>query len=87
MVGNAFGMEGLKREGEQQNREGQGQEARGQLRDAGQGMQDRVQGAAGSAWAGLTGDREGQERYNSQHDDGKTQLRSAQADIQKQSGY
>ena len=87
MVGNALGMEGLKREGEQQYREGQGQEAKGQLKDVGHGMQDRIQGAAGSAWAGLTGDKEGQERYNEQHADGKTQLRSAQADIQKQSDY
>jgi len=34
--------------------------------------------------AGLTGDREKQQRYQMLHDDGKTAQRSAEADIQKQ---
>ncbi len=41
-------------------------------------------GAAGGVGAALTGDREKQEKYQQMHDDAKTQLRSAQADIQKQ---
>ncbi len=38
----------------------------------------------GSAYAGLTGDRAAQEKYQAQHDTGKTQQRSAEKDIQKQ---
>jgi hypothetical protein len=41
-------------------------------------------GAAGGVGAALTGDREKQEKYQQMHDDAKTQLRSAQGDIQKQ---
>ncbi|MCJ1413101.1 hypothetical protein MMC19_007203 [Ptychographa xylographoides] len=85
MVGNLVGAEGLKNEGIQQNREGKGQEAQGQLSDLGTGMADRAKGALGSGVAGLTGDKADQERFGQMHDDGKTQLRSAQADIQKQS--
>ena len=43
-----------------------------------------VLGAAGGVGAALTGDREQQEKYQQMHDDAKTKLRSAQADIQKQ---
>ena len=84
MVGNAFGAEGLKKEGQQQNAQGKGMEAEGQLSDFGSGMKDRVQGTAGGLAAGITGDRDKQEKYQTQHDDGKTQLRSAQHDNQKQ---
>lgn len=84
MVGNAFGAEGMKKEGQQQNAEGKGMEAEGQLADYGGGMQDRVKGAVGGAAAGLTGDRAKQEKYQMQHDNGKTQLRSAEHDIKKQ---
>ena len=83
-IGNAFGAEGLKKEGQQQNAEGKGMEAEGQLSDFGGGMKDRVKGTAGGIAAGITGDRGAQEKYQMQHDDGKTQLRSAQHDIQKQ---
>ncbi len=41
-------------------------------------------GAAGGVGAAITGDREQQEKYQQMHDDAKTKLRSAQADIQKQ---
>ena len=34
--------------------------------------------------AGITGDRDKQDRYQQLHDDGKTAQRSAEADIQKQ---
>lgn len=84
MIGNAFGAEGMKKEGQQQNAQGKGMEAEGQLADFGSGMQDRVKGTVGGMAAGITGDREKQEKYQLQHDDGKTQLRSAQQDIQKQ---
>ncbi|MCJ1254950.1 hypothetical protein MMC24_002766 [Lignoscripta atroalba] len=86
-LGNFVGADGLKQEGIQQNREGKGQEAQGQLADLGSGMGDRAKGAAGSAFAGLTGNKADQERFQAQHDDGKTQQRSAEADIQKQSNY
>jgi len=34
--------------------------------------------------AGITGNKEAQAAYKNQHDDGKTLLRSAQADIERQ---
>lgn len=83
-LGNAFGAESLKKEGQQQNAEGKGMEAEGQLADYGSGLKDRVKGTAGGMAAGITGDREKQEKYQLQHDDAKTQQRSAQHDIQKQ---
>ena len=48
-------MDGLKREGQQQNAEGKGQESKGQLNDLSSGVADRVQGTVGGAVAGLTG--------------------------------
>lgn len=86
-IGGLLGAEGLKRDGIQQNREGKAQEAQGQLSDFGGGMADRAKGAAGSAFAGLTGNKAEQEKYQAKHDIGKTQQRSAEADIQKQSDY
>lgn len=70
-IGNALGMEGLKKEGIQQNQEGKGQEAKGQLNDLGSGVSDRVTGTVGGAVAGLTGDRVEQKKYEAQHDQGK----------------
>ncbi|MCJ1472695.1 hypothetical protein MMC13_001344 [Lambiella insularis] len=87
MLGSLIGSEDLKRQGIEQNREGKGQEAQGQLSDLGSGMADRAKGALGSGMAGLTGDKAGQAKYQEMHDQGKTQLRSAQADIQKQGDY
>ena len=84
MVGNALGMEGMKKEGQQQNAEGKAQEAQGQLSDLGKGVSDRAQGALGGAVAGITGDRAAQEKAKEQHDLGKTLQRGAEADIQKQ---
>ncbi len=84
MLGNAVGAEGMKKEGQRQNAEGKGMEAEGQLADFGGGMQDRVKGTVGGMGAGISGDREKQDKYQRMHDDGKTQLRSAQQDIQKQ---
>ncbi|KAG8526727.1 uncharacterized protein KY384_008156 [Bacidia gigantensis] len=83
-MGNALGVESLKKEGREQNARGQGTEAEGQLSDFGSGIKDRVQGTFGGAAAGLTGDREAQTRYQNQHDDGKTAQRSAEQDIQRQ---
>ena len=60
------------------------QEAQGQLSDLGGGIGDRVQGTVGGIVAGVTGDREAQQKYQAIHDDGKTAQRSAEADIQKQ---
>ena len=83
-IGNALGVESLKKEGQQQNAQGKGVEAEGQLSDFGSGIKDRVQGALGGVGAGVTGDREKQEKYQMMHDDGKTAQRSAEKDIQKQ---
>ena len=85
-IGGLLGAEGLKKEGQQQNAEGKGLEAEGQLADYGSGMKKRVEGTLGGMAAGVTRDREKQMEKQLQHDDGKTQLRSAQADIQKQAG-
>ncbi|KAI9802660.1 MAG: hypothetical protein M1825_002682 [Sarcosagium campestre] len=82
-VGNLVGADGLKNEGRRQNREGQEQEAAGQLSDLGQGVSDRVTGAVGGAVAGLTGDREAQDRARQTHDEGKTRQRGVEADLQK----
>ncbi|MCJ1333732.1 hypothetical protein MMC10_010432 [Thelotrema lepadinum] len=83
-IGNFVGADGLKREGIEQKREGKGQEAKGQLSDLGSGIGDRVTGTLGGAVAGLTGNRENQQKFQDKHDDGKTAQRSAEADIQKQ---
>lgn len=83
-LGNLVGAEGLKRDGAEQNAMGKGTEAEGQLADFGSGVADRVKGAVGGATAGLTGDREKQQQYQLQHDDGKAAQRGAEIDIQKQ---
>jgi len=82
-TGNLVGSESLKQSGREQNLSGQQQEARGQLNDLGSGMADRVTGTVGSAWAGLTGDREGQAEHQTQHDVGKSQQRGVEYDLQK----
>lgn len=74
----------LKEQGRQQNREGQEQEARGQISDFTSGVGNRVQGTVGSVVAGLTNDKTEQQRYQEQHDAGKTRQRGAEHDIQKQ---
>jgi hypothetical protein len=82
-VGNVLGNENLKQQGREQNLSGQGQEAKGQLSDLGQGVSDRLHGAVGAGVAGLTGDREAQARYNSQHDEGKSRQRGVELDLDK----
>ncbi|KAG9774775.1 hypothetical protein ABEF93_004657 [Exophiala dermatitidis] len=83
-VGNLLGNESLKQEGRDQNAQGQGKEAKGQLNDLGKGVSDRVQGALGSAVAGLTGDRTEQEKYNEIHDQGKTRQRGVEVELDKE---
>lgn len=83
-IGGLIGSEDWKRAGREQNAAGKGQEAQGQLNDLGSGMTDRVAGAVGGAVAGLTGDREAQIEAQRRHDQGKTQQRGAEHDIQKQ---
>ena len=77
-------MEGLKKEGQDQNAQGKAQEAQGQLSDLGKGVSDRVQGTVGGMVAGVTGDRDAQKKADEQHDLGKTLPRGAESDIQKQ---
>jgi hypothetical protein len=43
-----------------------------------------VKGAVGAAIAGLTGDREAQQKYQDQRDTGKTLQRGVEHDLQKQ---
>lgn len=83
-IGNALGMEGMKKEGQEQNAQGKSIEAEGQLSDFGSGIKDRAEGRLGGVGASITGDREAEEKYRMQHDDGKTAQRSAEHDIQKQ---
>ncbi|KAL2887412.1 hypothetical protein HOO65_050533 [Ceratocystis lukuohia] len=54
-------------------------------KDAAYGASQRVEGAVGSAAAGLTGNRQEQERYNQMHEAGKTKQRAAEADRQTRS--
>jgi hypothetical protein len=42
-----------------------------------------LSGAVGSAAAGLTGDREMQDRMQERHDEGKTRQRGAEMDMDK----
>merc|ERR1711939_85019 len=71
----AVANDSLKQQGREQNLQGQGQEAKGQLSDLGQGISDRVQGTLGGAVAGLTNDRESQQKYADIHDEGKSRQR------------
>merc|ERR1711939_343166 len=82
-AGNLTGNESLKQQGREQNLQGQGQEAKGQLSDLGQGISDRVQGTLGGAVAGLTNDRESQQKYADIHDEGKSRQRGVEADLDK----
>merc|ERR1711939_343167 len=72
-----------KQQAREQNLQGQGQEAKGQLSDLGQGISDRVQGTLGGAVAGLTNDRESQQKYADIHDEGKSRQRGVEADLDK----
>ena len=82
-VGNLTGNESLKQQGREQNLQGQSEEAKGQLTDLGQGISDRVQGTLGGAVAGLTNDREAQQKYADMHDEGKSRQRGVEADLEK----
>lgn len=66
-TGNLLGNQSMVQDGRDQNARGQGQEAKGQLKDLKQGVGERVQGRLGGAVAGLTGDRDEQERYMDKH--------------------
>jgi len=85
-VGGLVGSQELKNRGARQNEEGKRQEAQGQLSDLGGGIVDRAKGAVGNAASAIVGDRDEQARYQQMHDAGKAQQRSAEHDIQKQSG-
>jgi hypothetical protein len=49
----------------------------------GQGVSDRITGTVGAAVAGLTGDKDTQQKRQEQHDVGKTLQRGVEADLQK----
>ncbi|CRG86115.1 hypothetical protein PISL3812_03118 [Talaromyces islandicus] len=81
-VGNLIGNENLRQTGIQQNSDGKAQEAKGQLSDLKQGISDRAQGAVGNIGAAITGDREGQAKYQDIHDEGKARQRGVEAELQ-----
>ncbi|GAB7350331.1 hypothetical protein MBLNU459_g0963t1 [Dothideomycetes sp. NU459] len=83
-IGGLLGAEGLKQEGQRQNAEGKQQEAAGQVSDLGKGISDRVQGTVGGAVAGLTGNRADEAKYQAQHDQGKTQQRGVESELDQQ---
>lgn len=83
-VGGMVGSDAMKQEGIEQNRSGKGQEAQGQLNDLGGGMKDRMEGTVKGAAAGFTGNRDKEAHYDQMRAEGKTQQRSAEADIQRQ---
>ena len=83
-LGNLLGNETLKQQGAQQNQEGKEQEAKGQLSDLGSGIADRVSGTVGGAVAGVTGNEADKAKYEAKHDQGKTQQRGVEADLDKQ---
>ncbi|KAI4747156.1 hypothetical protein E4T50_02556 [Aureobasidium sp. EXF-12298] len=83
-LGNLIGNESLKQQGAQQNQEGKEQEAKGQLSDLGSGIADRVSGTVGGAVAGVTGNEADKAKFQAKHDQGKTQQRGVEADLDKQ---
>ncbi|KAI2786191.1 hypothetical protein POX_g08573 [Penicillium oxalicum] len=85
-IGNAIGNQILRQAGAQQNAAGKEQEAKGQLKDWGHGIEDRAQGHLGAVGAAITGDREGQKKYEDMHDEGKVRQRGAEADMAKDQG-
>ncbi|KAJ5593972.1 uncharacterized protein N7459_000180 [Penicillium hispanicum] len=86
-LGNVIGNENLRRAGVEQNAAGKEQEAKGQLKDWGEGIHDRAQGALGGLGAAVSGDREAEQKFRDQHDQGKVQQRGAEADMAKKGGY
>ena len=80
-----MGSESLKKEGDRQYNEGKGQEAEGQVRDFGEGVKGRVGGAVGGMVAGVTGDKDKEEKERLRHDDAKARQRGVEAELQKQS--
>lgn len=82
-VGNMIGNENLRQSGIQQNADGKAQEARGQASDLAQGVTDRAKGALGNVGAAVTGDREGQAKFQEQHDEGKARQRGVEAELQR----
>lgn len=83
-LGGLLGAESLKQAGAQQNQAGKEQEARGQLNDLGSGISDRISGTVGGAVASVTGNEGAKAQYQAQHDQGKTQQRGVEADLDKQ---
>ncbi|KAK6513311.1 hypothetical protein TWF281_004948 [Arthrobotrys megalospora] len=79
-VGGLIGNESLKAQGRTQYDEGVRQETAGQASDLVDGYTDRVGGALGGM---LSSDKEEQERYKRQHDEGKAAIRGVEHDLQK----
>ncbi|KAF3933119.1 hypothetical protein ABW19_dt0201559 [Dactylella cylindrospora] len=79
-VGGLVGSESLKAQGREQYNQGVQRETAGQANDLVEGFGNRISGALGSA---LSSDKDEQETYKRQHDDGKAAVRSVQHDLQK----
>ncbi|KAK6329682.1 hypothetical protein TWF696_003552 [Orbilia brochopaga] len=80
-IGGVVGNETLKSQGRAQYDEGVRRETSGQASDLVEGLSNRVGGAIGSM---VTTDKNVEEAYRQQHDDGKAAVRSVQHDLQKQ---
>lgn len=74
----------MRQTGIQQNADGKAQQAKGQLSDLGQGVTDRARGAMGAVGSAVLGDKDGQEKWQDVHDEGKTRQRGVEAELQKQ---
>ncbi|KAJ6257973.1 hypothetical protein Dda_7763 [Drechslerella dactyloides] len=79
-VGGIIGNESLKSQGRTQYDEGVRKEASGQASDLVEGLSNRVGGTIGAM---VSTDRNEQEEYRRQHDEGKAAVRSVQYDLQK----
>ncbi|KAF3912579.1 hypothetical protein ABW21_db0205715 [Orbilia brochopaga] len=80
-VGGVVGNESLKQQGRAQYDQGVQQETAGQASDLVEGVGNRVTGAIGSM---VSNDKNVQDAYSRQHDDGKAAVRSVQHDLQRQ---
>jgi len=79
-VGGLVGNESLKTQGRTQYDEGVQRETAGQANDLVEGFSNRVGGTIGAM---VSNDKNEQDSYKRQHDDGKAAVRSVQDDLQK----
>lgn len=83
-LGGLIGSESMKQEGARQHQEGVALEKQGQAQDLVGGMKDRATGAVGAGLSKLTGNTQAQAAYQQQHDVGKTNQRTTEAELDKE---